>query len=45
MSLGKTETVVAVAVARLVPVAVCGANIPAVVDPAAAAQHAVLAAS
>ena len=43
MSSGQTEAVVAPAVARIVAVAVRGANVPAVVVPTAAAHHAVLA--
>lgn len=43
MSSGQAEAVVVPAVARLVPVAVRGANVSAVVVPAAAAHHAVLA--
>ncbi|MEE9355597.1 MAG: hypothetical protein V3U75_08425 [Methylococcaceae bacterium] len=41
MSWGKTKANVVVTVIRLVPVAVGGTRVPAVVDPGATAQHTV----
>lgn len=43
MSSGKTKTGVVVAVAGVVPVAVSGTDVPAVVDPGTPAQNTVVA--
>jgi hypothetical protein len=43
LSLGKAEANIVVAVAGIVPVTDGGTDVPAVVDPGAAAQHTVLA--